>query len=44
LVTRHNTAKYCQLAEQSGLPRQSCGSLDEINALYRAWGLERAAQ
>ncbi|MHA6690413.1 P-loop NTPase family protein [Devosia sp. A449] len=40
--TRHNTAKYRRAAEQSGLPYVFCSSLDEINALYEAWGLERS--
>ncbi len=42
-TTRHSTDKYRRFAEQSALPHIFCNSLDELDALYAAWGLERVA-
>lgn len=40
-ASRPNGARYRAMVEQTGLPRVFCGSMGEIKALYRAWGLHR---
>ncbi|SEQ42773.1 hypothetical protein SAMN05428969_3054 [Devosia sp. YR412] len=38
-----DSSKYRRMAAQSGLPLVVCNSLEELQALYDAWGLERRA-
>ena len=37
--SRHNGARYRQMVQATNLPHVFCGSMGEVKALYRAWGL-----
>ena len=39
IASRRNGARYRQMVEETGLPHVFCGSLREVKALYRDWGL-----
>lgn len=38
--TRNAVPRYRTFAEQTGLPMVTCGSVSELEALYRAWEIE----
>jgi adenylate kinase family enzyme len=42
-ASRHNGARYRLMVENTALPRVFCGSLGEVKALHRAWGLDRVS-
>ena len=39
IASRHNGARYREVIEATLLPRVFCGSMAEVKALHRTWGL-----
>lgn len=42
MTSRKNGARYRQMVENTALPHVFCGSMQEVNGLYRGWGLDRS--